>query len=86
MSIANRLTDAQAERLAYLIEECSHVSNAAAKILRHGYYTRSLTDQFMVKYREELQKSMEDLKYVYFILLEAKDLKFDKDVSEWVHK
>lgn len=34
---SNELTDAQAERLALLIEECGEVIQACAKILRHGY-------------------------------------------------
>jgi len=33
----NRLTEAEAERLAILIEECGEVTQAACKILRHGY-------------------------------------------------
>ena len=33
----NKLTPAQAERLAILIEECGEVIQAATKILRHGY-------------------------------------------------
>jgi hypothetical protein len=33
----NKLTPAQAERLAMLIEECSEVIHTAGKILRHGY-------------------------------------------------
>jgi hypothetical protein len=33
----NKLTPAQAERLAMLIEECGEVIQIAGKILRHGY-------------------------------------------------
>jgi NTP pyrophosphatase (non-canonical NTP hydrolase) len=33
----NKLTDAEAERLAMLIEECGEVIQAATKVLRHGY-------------------------------------------------
>lgn len=33
----NKLSPAEAERLAILIEECSEVIQAAVKILRHGY-------------------------------------------------
>jgi len=33
----NKLTPAEAERLAMLIEECGEVIQAATKILRHGY-------------------------------------------------
>lgn len=34
---ANQLSDAEAERLALLIEECGEAIQAAGKILRHGY-------------------------------------------------
>jgi len=33
----NKLTPAEAERLALLIEECGEVIQAATKVLRHGY-------------------------------------------------
>lgn len=33
----NKLTEGQAERLAMLAEECSEVTQAVTKILRHGY-------------------------------------------------
>ena len=33
----NKLTPAEAERLALLAEECGEVIQAVAKILRHGY-------------------------------------------------
>jgi NTP pyrophosphatase (non-canonical NTP hydrolase) len=33
----NKLTDAEAERLALLAEECGEVIQAIGKILRHGY-------------------------------------------------
>ena len=36
----NKLTPAQAERLAILIEECGEVIQAATKILRHGYTSK----------------------------------------------
>lgn len=33
----NKLTDAEAERLAILAEECAEVIQVVGKILRHGY-------------------------------------------------
>ena len=33
----NKLTPAEVERLALLIEECSEIQQIACKILRHGY-------------------------------------------------
>ena len=37
---ARALTEAQAERLAWLIKECGEVQHAAARILLHGYQGR----------------------------------------------
>jgi NTP pyrophosphatase (non-canonical NTP hydrolase) len=37
MTFSNKLTDAQAERLAMLAEECGEVIQIVGKILRHGY-------------------------------------------------
>jgi len=39
----NNLTPAEAERLAYLIEELAEVQQIAGKILRHGYDSRDPT-------------------------------------------
>lgn len=38
-AFSNRLTPAQAERLAILIEEAAEVQQVATKILRHGYHS-----------------------------------------------
>lgn len=39
----NGLTPAEAERLAYLIEEAAEVQQIACKVLRHGYESRDPT-------------------------------------------
>lgn len=39
----NNLTPAEAERLAYLSEECAEVIQIIGKILRHGYESRDPT-------------------------------------------
>lgn len=39
----NRLTPAEHERLAYLMEECGEVVQIIGKILRHGYESRDPT-------------------------------------------
>jgi hypothetical protein len=41
----NKLTPAEAELLAMLIEECSEVIKAGTKILRHGYDSYDPTDK-----------------------------------------
>lgn len=39
----NRLTPAEHERLAYLMEECGEVIQIIGKIMRHGYESRDPT-------------------------------------------
>lgn len=39
----NRLTPAEHERLAYLMEECGEVIQAIGKIMRHGWESRDPT-------------------------------------------
>lgn len=39
MNAFNELSDAEAERLALLAEECGEVIHAIGKILRHGYWS-----------------------------------------------
>lgn len=43
MKAFNELTPAEAERLAYLMEECGEVIQIIGKILRHGYESRDPT-------------------------------------------
>lgn len=40
MTFSNKLTPAEAERLAMLAEECGEVIQIVGKILRHGYESR----------------------------------------------
>lgn len=44
-TFSNELSNAEAERLALLMEECSEVVQACAKILRHGYASANPTRQ-----------------------------------------
>lgn len=53
----NGLTEAQAERLAVLIEECGEVVQIACKILRHGYESCHPL-AFSGSNREELEKEI----------------------------
>lgn len=62
----NRLTEAEAERLALLIEECSEVQRAATKILRHGYASRNN--------RIELMVEIGDLQHVLALMFDAQDI------------
>ena len=56
----NRLSPAQAERLAMLIDECGEVIQIAGKILRHGYDSYH-PDRPHISNRELLQRELTDL-------------------------
>ncbi len=56
----NALTEAQAERLAILVEECGEVVQAACKILRHGYDSTN-NGQMSETNRQQLQRELGDL-------------------------
>jgi hypothetical protein len=65
MSIAtphfNGLSPAQAERLAYLIEELAEAQQAACKVLRHGYASYDPTNKDHPGNRTELQNELRDV-------------------------
>jgi NTP pyrophosphatase (non-canonical NTP hydrolase) len=66
----NKLTDAESERLALLIEECGEVIQAATKVLRHGWasrYDNSETNQ------EALEREIGDVQAVLFLMAERID-------------
>jgi len=68
----NKLSPAQAERLALLIEECGEVVHIACKVLRHGY--ESCHPQSRVTNREELAKEMGDLRAAMILMCRAGDV------------
>jgi NTP pyrophosphatase (non-canonical NTP hydrolase) len=81
----NKLTPAQAERLAVLIEECGEVIQAAGKILRHGYDSRSpLTTG--TNNRIDLERECGQVRYAIFALCDAHDLNerrlFDAEICK----
>jgi hypothetical protein len=59
----NRLTPAEAERLALLIEECAEVQQSATKILRHGYESVNpkLPKHLQETNRHALERELGDL-------------------------
>jgi hypothetical protein len=57
----NNLTPAEAERLAYLIEEMTEAQKAACKILRHGYESYNPDDPVHAGNREDLQRELRDV-------------------------
>lgn len=57
----NGLSEAEAERLAILIEECGEVVQSACKILRHGYESYNPTVLGGETNRESLERELGDL-------------------------
>lgn len=75
----NQLLEDEAERLAILIEECGEVTQAACKILRHGYEStnpkaHTPADQDPETNREGLQRELGDLLHALNRLTTAGDL------------
>ncbi len=56
----NQLTDAEAERLALLLEELGEIQQAIGKILRHGYESTHPAFPDGLTNRQHLQKELGD--------------------------
>ena len=74
----NRLTAAEAERLALLAEECGEVIQVVGKILRHGYDSSNPLVDISPTNRQELQKELGDVELVISMM----KLKGDVDGAE----
>jgi len=59
----NKLTPAEAERLAILVEECGEVIHMCGKILRHGYESYNPYDPSCTTNRTLLAYELGDLTY-----------------------
>lgn len=57
----NKLTSAEAERLAMLAEECGEVVQIIGKILRHGYDSYHPSDDEKTPNREFLVRELSDI-------------------------
>lgn len=67
----NKLTPAEAERIALLMEECGEVIQACGKILRHGYdsmYSDRTTN------REQLEIEVADVQVFIDFMLNSGDI------------
>ena len=71
----NGLTDAQAERLAILIEECGEVVQAATKVLRHGYLSENPVYPDRGNNRDMLERELGDVMCSVALLNKAKDIR-----------
>lgn len=57
----NKLSPAEAERLAWLAEECAEVIQAIGKILRHGYESYDPSDLKHKGNRADLERELNDV-------------------------
>lgn len=58
MNHFNKLTPAEAERLALLMEECAEVVQICGKILRHGYESFNPADNSRTTNRKLLEREV----------------------------
>ena len=70
----NKLTPAEAERLALLAEECGECVQAIGKILRHGYENFSPFDMSATTNREALERECGDIYHAITRLCDDGDL------------
>lgn len=73
----NKLTPAEAERLALLAEECGEVIQAIGKILRHGYESYHPNDVLKTSNRRLLERELGDIQAAYQLMHDAKDVSFE---------
>ena len=91
----NKLTPAEAERLAILAEECGEVIQMVGKILRHGYEDFSPFDETKTPNRVNLANECGNVLCIIGVLEESEDIesrivtssmadKIDK-LPRWTH-
>jgi len=68
----NKLSPAEAERIALLMEECGEVVQACGKILRHGYF--SCHPEGIVTNRSTLERELGDVWVAIYLMIENGDL------------
>ena len=90
----NKLTPAEAERLAMLAEECGEVIQVIGKILRHGYESsHPVTPN--TSNRDLLEKELGDVDAIMSLLSDADDIFWQNvelhstnkliSVKKWTH-
>ncbi len=70
----NKLTPAEAERLAFLAEECGEVIQIVGKVLRHGYGSVDPTQLSAPDNRFMLERELGDLHAVVQLMMLRKDI------------
>lgn len=73
----NQLTEAEAERLAILAEECGEVIQAVGKVLRHGYESNN-KGQLPETNRQALERELGDLLHNLDRMVQAQDLSSER--------
>lgn len=73
-TFTNELSDAQAERLAILLEELGEAQQVIGKILRHGYESFDPTGKVSGDNRFLLTKELGDVRYAVMLMAEAGDI------------
>lgn len=76
----NKLTPAQAERLAMLSEECGEVIQIIGKIQRHGYNSSHPSDPLTPNVRL-LEKEIADVLGVHLAMIRSGDIRSPGDIE-----
>lgn len=70
----NKLTPAEAERVAVLMEEAAEVIQICGKILRHGFESCHPKDIKKTTNRELLEKELGDLNFAQTLMIGSSDI------------
>ena len=83
---------AQAERLAYLMEECAEVIQICGKILRHGYESCDPTAERKIANRHLLERELSHVRGAEALMSDSGDVDADRigwhyshGVSDYLH-
>lgn len=82
----NKLTEAQIERLALLVEECGEVIQIACKVLRHGYFSDDPTREDSNCNLDLLEKELGDVYCAIALMMHAGDINPQHVANHQDHK
>ena len=91
----NGLSEAEAERLALLAEECGEVIQAVSKVLHHGYESRNPKVPFSLRNRDLLANELGHVMHAMQRMIEARDFRQldlelsqnekSRSIGQWLH-